>query len=154
PCCGRRLCVPTLVPADAVPSPRANAPVPAQARAVHVPRPGTKPLRKAKALLARALTLGRFASPASLFVVLLLFPLPWIEVRCDRPIGNSESRKLADQSGLQAAYGGYSEAPLPHAARSERARVEAQIRSVLSEPIPSWSPLMVLYALVLLGGAL
>ncbi|MCI0459282.1 MAG: hypothetical protein L0Z62_20225 [Gemmataceae bacterium] len=98
--------------------------------------------------------MGRFGSPALLLVALLLFPLPWIEVRCDKPLGDHGTRTLAEQSGLQAAYGGYSEAPLSHTARTERDRLEARIRALQSEPTLSGSPLMVLYPLVLLGGSL
>jgi hypothetical protein len=88
-------------------------------------------------------------------LALLLFPLPWIEVHCDGPAGGGGSRTLAKQSGLQAAYGGYTDLTAgTHTARSEHDRFEARARALLAEPTLSWSPLMVLYPLVLLSGCL
>ena len=142
PCCGRSLGVPTLVPVAGVARPPAGASV--SASAIGAPRTPWG--------LARALPLTRFGSPASLFLALLLFPLPWIEVRCNGPVGGSEARTLAKQSGLQAAYGGYSEAPLSPAARSERDRIEARVHASQVEPTVSWSPLMAVYPFALLGG--
>src|SRR5262245_28269733 len=98
PCCGRSLSVPTLLPVDAAPGPTAGAPVSARA-----------PGRRILALTARALPVWRFGSPAALLLALLLFFLPWVEVRCDRPFGDRGARTVAEQSGLQAAYGGYTE---------------------------------------------
>jgi hypothetical protein len=97
---------------------------------------------------------GRFGSPAALLLALLLFPLPWLEVRCDRRLDETGTRTLAEQSGLQAAYGGYSEVPLSATARSERDRIEARIRASQNPPALSWAPLLVVYPLVLLGGFL
>jgi hypothetical protein len=108
--------------------------------------------RRATALTARTLPLRRFVSPASLLLALVLFPLPWIDVRCDRPLGERGSRTLVQQSGLQAAYGGYTEAPIPHTTQTDRERIEARVRAIRGELILSWSPLMVAYPLVLLGG--
>lgn len=148
PCCGRSLCVPTLLPVDASAGPRPAT------RAAHVLRPGTNPLRWVRARTARVLSLGRFGSPAALLLALLLFACPWIEVRCEKPLGDDGTRTLAERSGLQAAYGGYAEAPLAHTARAERDRLEARLRALQSEPRLSWAPLMVLYPLVLLSGSL
>src|SRR5438477_7897200 len=141
PCCGRPLCVPTLLPAGTVPGPAAGAP----ARAAG---------RKVLALAARALPVWRFGSPAGLLLALALFFLPWVEVRCDRPFGDRGTKTLADQSGLQAAYGGYTEAPLAPTARSERDRIEEQARALRGEVALSGSPLMTVYPLALLGGCL
>src|SRR5206468_2332114 len=86
-----------------------------------------------------------FGSPTTLILALLLFFLPWVEVRCDRPFGGRGSRTLADQSGLQAAYGGYTEVPLSPPARFERDRVEERVRALKDEVALSGSSLMVVY---------
>jgi hypothetical protein len=152
PNCGRPVSVPTLLPVDAASRPAVVAS--ARAREVRWPRPRTNPLRTAAGLAARALSLWRFGSPASLLLALVIFFLPWVEVRCDRPFGERGSKTLAVQSGLQAAYGGYTEAPLTNTDRSERDRLEAEVRTLRGEPAVSWSPLMAVYPLVLLGGCL
>src|SRR5262249_5252717 len=85
---------------------------------------------------------------------LLLFFLPWVEVRCDAPLGERGSQTLAVQSGLQAAYGGYTEMPLSHTAWGERDRVEAQFRALKGDLTVAWSPLMAVYPFALLGGCL
>jgi hypothetical protein len=89
----------------------------------------------------------RYGSPAALLLALVLFPFPWIEVRCDRPIDNNGNHTLVEQSGLQAAYGGYTENPT---FRTERERRPAQNAD---ESLPG-APLMVLYGLCITGGLL
>jgi hypothetical protein len=87
-------------------------------------------------------------------LALVFFFLPWVEVRCDRPLGERGSKTLAVQSGLQAAYGSYTEVPLSHTDRSERDRLEAQVRALHGEPALARSPLMAVYPLILVGGGL
>jgi hypothetical protein len=154
PSCGRPLCVPTLLPVDGGLGSPEGASVSAPARGAQRSQPGTNPLGKAATLLARAPRLWRFGSRASLLLALLLFFLPWVEVRCDAPLGERRSQTLAVQSGLQAAYGGFTEMPLSHTSRGERDRVEAQFRALKGELAVAWSPLMAVYPLALLGGCL
>jgi hypothetical protein len=106
----------------------------------------------ATAVARRVFPWWQFGSPVSMLLALVLFALPWVEVRCDRPLGERGSRTLARQSGLQAAYGGYSEVALQDVDRSERERMEARVRAVRGEPGTDWSPLLVAYPLVLIGG--
>jgi hypothetical protein len=96
--------------------------------------------------------LRRFGSPAALLLALVLFPLPWVEVQCNRPIGDSGSRVLAQQSGLQAAYGGYTENLFVQEARSGRATFSLPPGLRKQEVTVSKSGWMILYALVLIGG--
>jgi hypothetical protein len=121
PRCGHVQYVPTLLPVEAPPV----APRLAGARPGYIP--------------------WRYGSPAGLLLALILFPLPWIDVRCDRPIDPSGNRSLVEQSGLQAAYGGYTETPT---FRTERERRPAQNAPA---DLPG-APLMVLYGLCLAGG--
>src|SRR5436190_10915453 len=100
PRCGRSARVPTLLPIEPAAGGGSAGARPATAgggspRAAQ----GTSPVR-------------RFASPAMLLLAICLFPLPWVQVRCDRPIDDRGTRTLAEQSGLQAVYGGYSENPV------------------------------------------
>jgi hypothetical protein len=87
-----------------------------------------------------------------LILALLLFLLPWVQVRCDRPIGGSDSRVVAEQSGLQAAYGGYTEHQYVAELRSgaEREKLPANLRAQASTV--SWAPWVALYAGLLVGG--
>src|SRR5262245_6884893 len=85
PHCGRPVSVPTLLPVDGASGATAGASAPARG----TPRspPGTNPLARAAARAARAPRLWRSGSRASLLFALLLFFLPWVEVRCDAPPG-------------------------------------------------------------------
>jgi hypothetical protein len=139
PRCGHVQYVPTLLPVEAP----ATAPRPAGAR------PAARLLERLRAVRLPVHAPWRYGSPAGLLLALVLFPLPWIEVRCDRPIDNSVNRTLVEQSGLQAAYGGYTESPT---FRTERARRPAQ-NAPAEESLPG-APLMVLYGLCLTGGLL
>jgi hypothetical protein len=154
PNCDRPVSVPTLLPVDAALAAPAGAKVAARARGWYRPQIGINPMQGIVGLAARALPLWRFGSPSSLLLAFLLFFLPWIEVRCDRPVGDRGSKSVAVQSGFQAAYGGYSEVPLSHTAGSERDRIEAQVRALQGDLKLTWAPLMVVYPLVVLGGSL
>jgi hypothetical protein len=89
-----------------------------------------------------------------LFLALLLFPLPWVQVQCDRPIGNSGTRTLAEQSGLQAIYGGYTENPVLQTAPFEPQRKAAQEELLPKDGAVARSMWMALYALLLVSGML
>jgi hypothetical protein len=91
-------------------------------------------------------------SPAAMVLALCLFPLPWVQVQCSRPIADTGTKVLAEQSGFQAAYGGYSENPV-----FQNAEFERQRRSVLEELKGKdtglrWSGWMILYPLLLVCG--
>lgn len=94
----------------------------------------------------------RQGSPALMLLALILFPLPWIQIQCDKPLGNSGSKTVAEQSGLQAAYGGYSENPVVLEARFEGERKELRTKTLEKDGAVSWSGWMVLYPVLLLGG--
>jgi hypothetical protein len=82
-------------------------------------------------------------SPAALLFALVLFPLLWVEIRCDRPIEGT--RTLVEQSGLQAAYGGYSQKPPLERARTELARQQSQTQADQDRELMSAAPLLFLY---------
>jgi S1-C subfamily serine protease len=51
----------------------------------------------------------RFPAPSTLLLALVLFPLPWIEVACEKPANQGGGTAvIATQSGLQTIYGGMS----------------------------------------------
>lgn len=78
-------------------------------------------------------TLFRFGSPSFLVLALLMFPLPWINVSC-------KGTKVGSQSGLQAAYGGFS-TKVPERKTSK------------SKDRPSfWSPWMLIYGILIVAG--
>jgi hypothetical protein len=94
----------------------------------------------------------RQGSPALLLLALVLFPLPWVQIQCDKPLGNSGSKTVAEQSGFQAAYGGYSENPVVLEARFEDERKAIQAKTLEKDGARLWSGWMVLYPILLLGG--
>jgi hypothetical protein len=109
-------------------------------------------MKRRLSVLARPI--GQFGSPATLFLALLLFPLPWVQVQCDRPIGNSGTRTLVEQSGLQAIYGGYSENPVLQTAPFEPQRKAAQEGLLPKDGAVARSMWMTWYALLLVSGIL
>ena len=139
PRCGQSQPVPTLLPVKSAPGTRTAA---------------TALLRRLGSLRPAYFPPWSYGSPAGLFLALLLFLLPWIEVRCDRPIANSGSRTLVEQSGLQAAYGGYWENPVFQTARKERESRLGKTPATADQTTMSWAPLMVLYPILLLAGIL
>jgi hypothetical protein len=97
-------------------------------------------------------------SPGALLLAVFVFPLPWVEVSCDTTVRNSGSKTFAKQSGLQAAYGGYSLNPALVGLKEE---IEREISSVKGKKPPAdrgqhlepiGSPLMLAYPFALLGG--
>jgi hypothetical protein len=151
PTCGRSLPVPTLLVPGVVPPGSTIV-------AAGSPPPGVRRESRLSWTFRRspvfARSWRRLASPSALLLALLLFPLPWIEVRCDRPIADTGSRVLASQSGFQAAYGGYSENSLVREVRAGRARVQlpAHFRDQDIKLQPS--PWMILFPALLLAGIL
>jgi hypothetical protein len=117
-------------------------------------QPGTLWFSKKRLLPVFAFPVRRFGSSAMLLLAVVLFPLPWVQVQCNGPIGNSGTKILAEQSGLQMVYGGYSENPLLRDAQFERQRRSVQERFSLNDrPLPG-SAWPVLYALFLVSGIL
>jgi hypothetical protein len=89
-----------------------------------------------------------------LLLALILFPLPWVQVQCNGPIGNSRNKILVEQSGLQMVYGGYSENPLlrdPQFQHQRRSVEEALSLKDRALPRSTW---IILYALCLVSGIL
>jgi hypothetical protein len=102
---------------------------------------------------ARRLTppLRRAASPSLLLVALILFTLPWTEVRCNGPGASGETHVLVEQSGLQAACGKYSlNASLRDLAPDRDKELRARISE--SKDADTWSGWMVLYGVLLVSG--
>src|SRR5262249_5362629 len=97
--------------------------------------------------------LWRMASPAMMLLGLILFPLPWIQVRCTQPIGERGTKLLAVQSGLQAAYGGYSENPTLATPELERQRKSARENFQQMDNLPR-SGWMILFPFLLLAAVL
>jgi hypothetical protein len=89
-----------------------------------------------------------------LLLALLLFPLPWVQVQCTESIGNSRTKTLVEQSGLQMVYGGYSEKPLLRDAQFERQRRSVQERLSLKDSALPGSWWIILYAFLLVSGIL
>jgi hypothetical protein len=96
--------------------------------------------------------LRRAASPSLILLALILFTLPWIEVRCNGPIASSGTQVLIEQSGLQAALGKYSLNASLRDLGSDRDRNELQTRLSQSKDADSWSGWMVLYGAILVTG--
>jgi hypothetical protein len=140
PRCGQTMCVPTLLPVE-------RAPALGGYRQGSSARPG-----KRRLFSALFYPIWGISSPASMLLALCLFPLPWVQIQCSRPIGDSGTKVLAEQSGLQAAYGGYTENPL-----FQHAEFERQRKSVIEEfkgkerelPRSGW---MILFPLLLVAG--
>ncbi len=110
--------------------------------------------------------LWRFASPSASLLALLLFCLPWVEVRCNSPRQEfSESigsKPLVTQSGLQAIYGGGSLHPVLEAEKKKEEREAARLgrkdakmakdaRSGDENEPMSWAPLFLPYPVLLLA---
>jgi hypothetical protein len=152
PRCGQRTRVPTLVPIEPVPDPGVAAVRPWVTGGNA--QPGGVRLRRKWFRSVLGWAVYRFASPATLLVALLLFPLPWVQIQCDRPIGDSGTRTLVEQSGLQAIYGGYSENPLLRNAQFERQRKSAQEELLQKDGTVPRSPWLTLYPLLLVSGIL
>jgi hypothetical protein len=97
-------------------------------------------------------------SPSLLLMALVLFPLPWIEVRCNGPVTANGPRVVAEQSGWQAARGTVSERPLVESFGSETERKEwrAKVEKADGEVSASWCAAIfaALAAAGLLGGVL
>jgi DNA-directed RNA polymerase subunit RPC12/RpoP len=99
----------------------------------------------------------RPVSPSFLILSLLLFPLPWIEVRCSS--GEMYGKVLASQSGLQSIYGGETLHPALEAERVKREKAhlpDTSRRTTHSGDFgffDSFAPTMLLYPLLLVGAA-
>jgi hypothetical protein len=112
------------------------------------------------------LALRRLASPSCLWLALLMFPLPWVEIQCERnpptssPPGTleglfevesirrqlpgREAETMATQSGLQAALGTCT----TMAQGNEAAEKERELAEAMSP-----SPLMMVWPVVVVAGA-
>jgi hypothetical protein len=90
---------------------------------------------------------GRLISPSSFILVLLLFPLPWVELSCHGPMG---SLTVASQSGLQACWGGYSVINVNDQGFGRRP-VNPPAANVANPKVAS-APLMVIFILLVLLG--
>ena len=104
-----------------------------------------------RAPLAR---LWRKGSPSMLLLALLLFPLPWVEIRCNAEHPLLRSKAVLKQSGLQSAYGGFSPDAILEAAADEwkreqavrfspaefaRVKTEADRKKLAPSAVPLWS---------------
>ena len=152
PRCGQPARVPTLVLIEPRTDPGIAAVRPPVTGGHSQPKSVPFPMKWRLSVLARPI--GQFGSPATLFLALLLFPLPWVQVQCDRPIGNSGTRTLVEQSGLQAIYGGYSENPVLQTAPFEPQRKAAQEGRLPKDGAVARSMWMSWYALLLVSGIL
>jgi hypothetical protein len=100
----------------------------------------------------------RPVSPSFLILSLLLFPFPWIEVSCSS--GEMHGKVLASQSGLQSIYGGETLHPALEAERVQREKAHLFDTSKKTSKagelgfLDSFAPSMLLYPLLLIGGAL
>jgi hypothetical protein len=150
PHCGQRTCVPTFLPIESRSDPELTAMPPLVTASKFQPRGA----RFSKKWFLSILTFPvyHFGSPAALLLALLLFPLPWVQVQCDKPIGNSGTKILVEQSGLQMISGGYSENAFLRDAGYERERKAVQER--LAREKNAGSAWMIVYPLLLVMGIL
>jgi hypothetical protein len=86
---------------------------------------------------------GRWVSPGSLIFALLLSCLPWVDVKC-------QNQTMLTQSGIQAAFGGYSEGEMIREMEEMGQQMGGQ-QSKEEEDV-SAAPLMILWLLVVLAG--
>jgi DNA-directed RNA polymerase subunit RPC12/RpoP len=93
-----------------------------------------------------------YLSPSVLVLAVFLFALPWVQIRCDRPIENSDTRTLVEQSGFQAVYGGYSQNPALETARTERTRQQRTPQPDEDRDPVSAAPLMLLSIALVVAG--
>lgn len=98
----------------------------------------------------------KYVSPSFLFFCLVLFPLPWVEIRC-----NGTKEVLVSQSGLQAIYGGRTLFKNDGLSGSEAKKIKQERLSKQKETesniferiMGAWGPLMIVYSILLLYGA-
>lgn len=150
PHCGRRMRVPTFLPIESHSEPERSA-LPTVVTAGKFQPSGSR-YGKKRFLSILTFPVYHFGSPAALLLALFLFPLPWVQVQCDKPIGTSGTKIVVEQSGLQTIYGGYSENAFLRDAGYARERKAAQDR--LSREKNAGSAWMVLYPLLLVMGTL
>ena len=122
--------------------------------------PVTYPEIQRKAVSAKA---WRMSSPSMLAFSLLMFCLPWIEIRCNTHEPVWGSKALLKQSGLQSAYGGLSLNEVLESAIAETTRRTAEVMGPVDlvklkeeanrrKLSPGLAPMMLLYPLVLAVG--
>ncbi|MBI3409238.1 MAG: DUF4339 domain-containing protein [Planctomycetes bacterium] len=87
---------------------------------------------------------GRLITPGFFVIALLMFFLPWIEVRCN-------GFPVISQSGLQASVGAYSETLFFAQEKQNRAQMGMGFRLVDDEKAPV-APLLLLYGAIVLAG--
>jgi len=124
PRCGQPTRVPTFLPVEQTTDPSVAVMRPLGAKSRLQPR--TFWFSRKRLLSLLAFPVCRLGSWAMLLWALVLFPLPWLQVQCNGPIGNSKTKILVEQSGLQMIYGGYSENPLLRDPQFERQRRSVQ----------------------------
>lgn len=191
PRCNQRILIPpparsktilgdALSPGQTARDPALQAPSPAfqaadgplvEASAPEVPplpsRLFSEPVRPRRALdiASRLGPVWRYASPSCLCLALVMFFLPWVDVRCNPSALNqgasrlypSESRVVFSQSGLQAAIGtgsrgAFIDAALTEWEKKEGTKLPTKTAREVSEPGVHWAPLLLLHVLLVIAG--
>jgi hypothetical protein len=113
--------------------------------------------REGEFLAEKRSRLPVFVSPSFLVLSLLMFPLPWIELRCNAPVAGK--KVMLSQSGLQAAYAGVTLDPSLDAyvtqtrkKQEEAARLSPEFHARPSELLPA--PLMMLFPFLIVAGVI
>jgi hypothetical protein len=83
-----------------------------------------------------------------------LFPLPWIEVRCNGPAGGGRPVVVAEQSGLQAALGTLSDQLPLVPPGSAKGLDELRAKNLRGDSEVPWSGAAALYVVLVAGGVL
>jgi hypothetical protein len=152
PRCGQPTRVPTFLPIEPATDPSTSGVRSlATGSSFH---PATVWLGKKRFSSMLAFPVCRFGSWALLLLALLLFPLPWVQVQCNGPIGNSRKKVLVEQSGLQMVYGGYSENPLLRDPQFEGQRRSVERALSVNERMLPGSMWIMLCVLFLVNGIL
>lgn len=121
--------------------------------------------RRALDIAGRLGPVWRYASPSCLFLALIMFFLPWVDVRCNPGVLNqgatrsyhSESRVVFSQSGLQAAIGtgsrgAFVEAALTEWEKKEGTKLPSKTARDVTDPGVHWAPLLLLHVLLVVAG--
>jgi hypothetical protein len=148
PNCGQRLQIPapprrTMLGIVAPPAPRAER---APALAPYAPDPERLEGVEMAPAVAGPGRWWRPLSPSALLLALIVFPLPFVELRCTG--GAAAGQVMCSQSGLQGIYGG----------ETFHTRLQAEIDQAKNEgravnvPEGRFSPALLLYPFALLAG--
>ena len=131
---------PPQAPPQAQLIPPAGAPIPV-ATAGWAPAPRPRPSG-----------FWRFLSPSFLVFAMILFPLPWVDIRCSPNGGLAGGKSIVTQSGLEAAYGGYTQNPEMAAAAASEPANDSNLSGTIYGATIYPSPLMCLYPVAALLG--